>query len=101
VTDPELIKIRHNFARLPEGEVLVELQAVGRDWNFGMLGFHNVPVILNGSERLPLLAQRSEGLFSLAQHHVLCNRALFLLFCHVERSRDLSNYLCESLGCSG
>src|SRR5436190_7496177 len=43
MTDPELIKIRYNFARLPEGEVPVELQAVGRDWNFGMLGFHNVP----------------------------------------------------------
>src|SRR5690242_14970299 len=50
MTDPELIKIRHNFARLPEGEVLVELQAVGRDWNSWMLGFHNVPVVLNGSE---------------------------------------------------
>ena len=50
MTDPKLIKIRHNFARLPEGEVLVELQAVGRDWNFWMLGFHNALLILNGSE---------------------------------------------------
>ena len=41
MTDPELIKIRHNFARLPEGEVLVELQAVGRHWDAGMTCLHH------------------------------------------------------------
>ena len=51
MTDSELIKIRHKLARLPEGEVLIELQAVGSDWNSWMLGFHNVPVVLNGSEK--------------------------------------------------
>src|SRR5690242_21540417 len=58
MTDPELVKIRHNFSRLLEGEVLAELQAIGRDWNSWMRGFHNVPVVLNGSEGssiLPLL----------------------------------------------
>jgi len=43
MTDPELGKIRHNLARVPEAEVLIELQAVGCDWNSWMLGFHNVP----------------------------------------------------------
>jgi len=100
MTDPELIKVRHNLARLPEGEVLIELQAVGRRRYLYMF-VHNIPVILSDSEGP--LAGRSENreTISLAQHHVLCNRALFLLFCHVERSRDLSNYLCDSLGCSG
>jgi hypothetical protein len=50
MTDPELIKIRHNLARLPETEVLIELQTVGCDWNCWMLGFHKFPVIVNGSE---------------------------------------------------
>ena len=42
MTDPKLIKIRHNFARLPEGEVLVELQAVGRGWDAWITCLHHV-----------------------------------------------------------
>jgi len=65
-----------------------------------MRGFHNVPVVLNGSEGssiFPLLNQRIEGLFSLAQHHVLCNRALFVRALIAGQARRLPIFEISSL----
>ena len=39
VADPEIAQVRHEVARLAEGEVLVELQAIGRRRDAGRSGF--------------------------------------------------------------
>jgi hypothetical protein len=77
------VQISHDFARLPKGEVLVELQPVGRG-RYTYVFVHNNPVIPSDSEGS--LAGRSENreMFrSLNMTRFAIPRST-LPFCHVE-----------------
>src|SRR5205823_12143696 len=81
-----MVQISHDFARLPKGEVLVELQPVGRG-RYAYLFVHNNPVIPSDSEGS--LAGRSENreMFrSLNMTRFAIPRST-LPFCHVEICR--------------
>src|SRR4029078_1511462 len=81
-----MVQISHYFARLPKGEVLVELQPVGCG-RYAYVFVHNNPVIPSNSEGS--LAGRSENreMFrSLNMTRFAIPRST-LPFCHVEICR--------------